>query len=333
MVAGECRHAKPDQHSSAAIRIAHRGLREGLRLRPLDPATLDCLLALIDEGSFERAARRLSITQSAVSQRLRALEDQLGQRVLVRERPLRLTAAGTVLLRHARQMQAMHGDLARELGALSPPAGQVAIAVNADSLATWVLPALDPLVREGVSLELIVDDQDFTHEGLREGRVLGCVSSLSEPLHGCRASPLSVMHYVAAASADFIARELGGRADGVQAGNFARLPFVVFNRKDGLQARWVEQAFGVREPRLIERCVPSSEAFLQAVSMGWGIGMLPLVQAHAALARGELVALQPQVGIDVALYWHRWHLGADHPGSGAQLLDRIGAALAAGAPP
>lgn len=309
-------------------------------MRPPDPAALECLLALIDEGSFERAARRLSVTQSAVSQRLRALEDQLGQRVLVRERPLRLTAAGTVLLRHARQMQALHGDLARDLGALAPPAGRVAIAVNADSLATWVLPALDALVREGLSLELIVDDQDFTHEWLREGRVLGCVSSLSEPLHGCRASPLWVMRYVAAASKEFVARELGGRADGVHAGNFARLPFVVFNRKDGLQARWVEQAFGVREPRLIERCVPSSEAFLQAVCMGWGIGMLPLVQAHAALARGELVPLQPQVGIDVALYWHRWHMGtdkgtdkgADSPGSGVQVLDRIGAALAAGAP-
>jgi LysR family transcriptional regulator (chromosome initiation inhibitor) len=305
-------------------------------MRTPDPAALDCLLALIDEGSFERAARRLAITQSAVSQRLRALEDQLGQRVLVRERPLRLTPAGTVLLRHARRLQALQGELARELDSMAQAQPRIAVAVNADSLATWVLPALDPLVREGLLLELMVDDQDFTHEWLREGRVLGCVSTVSEALNGCRATALAVMHYVAAASPGFVATHLGGRADGVTTANFARVPFVVFNRKDDLQAQWVERAFGVREPRLVERFVPSSEAFLQAVMLGWGIGMLPLTQARGALDRGDLVALQPQVGVDVALYWHQWRLGdadaaAPEPGRG-HLLDRIGAALALGAP-
>jgi LysR family transcriptional regulator (chromosome initiation inhibitor) len=309
-------------------------------MRAPDPAALDCLLALIDEGSFERAARRLSITQSAVSQRLRALEEQLGQRVLVRERPLRLTPTGTVLLRHARQMQALQGELARELDDINPAAACIAVAVNADSLATWVLPALDPLVREGLLLELVVDDQDFTHEWLREGRVLGCVSTVSEPLNGCRVTALGVMPYVAAASPGFIDAQLGGRADGLTPANFAQLPFVVFNRKDDLQAQWVERVFGVREPRLVERFVPSSEAFMRAVALGWGIGMLPLAQAREALARGELVALQPRVPVDVALYWHQWRLGegegeaggpAAHPRR-AHLLDRIGSALAAGVP-
>ena len=136
-------------------------------MNAFDPAALECLAALADAGSFERAAQRLSITQSAVSQRLRALETGLGRLLVVRSRPLRLTEPGKVLLRYARQMQAMRADLSRELGTTLGQDERLPIAVNADSLATWVLPALDEVVRdgqrEGYGLELVVDDQDFTN--------------------------------------------------------------------------------------------------------------------------------------------------------------------------
>ena len=171
------------------------------------------------------AAQRLSITQSAVSQRLRALETQVGQPLVVRSRPLRLTEAGKVLLRFARQLQALRVDVARELGERVAPQSRLAIAVNADSLATWVMPALDDLVqqglREGYGLELVVDDQDFTHDSLRQGAVLGCVSTVAEALQGCRVQPLGVMRYVAVASPGFLAAQLG---DGLHAGNFADTP-------------------------------------------------------------------------------------------------------------
>ena len=142
-----------------------------------DPAALDCLAALAGTGSFERAAEQLSVTQSAVSQRLRTLETGLGRLLVVRSRPLRLTEPGKVLLRYARQMQALRADATRELGTTQTRHERLPIAVNADSLATWVLPALDELVRqgqrEGFGLDLVVDDQDFTHDWLREGEVLG----------------------------------------------------------------------------------------------------------------------------------------------------------------
>ena len=160
----------------------------------LDPAALDCLAALAEAGSFERAAQLLSITQSAVSQRLRSLETQVGQLLVVRARPLRMTEAGKVLLRYARQLQALRADAARELGAIRMREEHLPIAVNADSLATWVLGALDPLVRagqrDGYGIELVVDDQDFTHDRLREGEVLGCVSTVSMALRGCTCQPL-----------------------------------------------------------------------------------------------------------------------------------------------
>ncbi|NRT58514.1 LysR family transcriptional regulator ArgP [Sphaerotilus uruguayifluvii] len=301
-------------------------------MKLLDPAALDCLAALVDEGSFERAAHRLAITQSAVSQRLRALEMQIGQPLVVRSRPLRLTGPGQVLLRYARQLQALRSDVARDLGEHIDIEDRVPIAVNADSLATWVLPALQPLVDDGISLELIVDDQDFTHDWLREGRVLGCVSTLAEALRGCRVTPLCSMRYVAVASPRFVERMIG--ASGLSRRHLAQVPFVVFNRKDDVQAQWVERALELPAPRLLQRYVPSSEAYVQAVERGWGIGVAAWPLVRSRVEAGTLRLLRPDVQVPVELHWHQWKLadavsaGTARPG----LLDRIGAALAAGVP-
>jgi len=299
-------------------------------MKDLDPAALDALAALADAASFERAAQRLAITQSAVSQRLRTLELQVGQPLVVRSRPLRLTEPGKLLLRFARQMQAMRADLAQELGDAPASDQRLPIAVNADSLATWVLPALDALVHEGLSLELVVDDQDFTHDWLRQGEVLGCVTSVSDALRGCRVVPLGAMHYTAVASPGFIDETL---PQGLTRSNFAQVPFLIFNRKDDMQQQWVSKAFGVRQPRLSERYVPSSEAYVRAAAMGWGIGVVPELQARPLLDSGALVALRPDDRLAVRLYWHQWKLGPDGaaPSARVGLLDRVGDALLAGA--
>ncbi|MET0333441.1 MAG: LysR family transcriptional regulator ArgP [Rhizobacter sp.] len=299
-------------------------------MKDLDPAGLDCLAALADDGHFERAAQRLAITQSAVSQRLRALEAQVGQLLVVRSRPLRLTDAGKVLLRFARQLHALRADVALELGEGPLGSQRLPIAVNADSLATWVMPALNAVVQAGAPMELVVDDQNFTHDWLREGAVLGCVSTVSTALRGCRVVPLGTMRYTAVASPGFIARML---PKGLDRGNFAHVPFLVFNRKDDMQTQWVSRAFGVRQPRLQESFVPSSEAYVRAALMGWGVGVVPELQVDGLLARGDLMALRPEVGLNVKLYWHQWRLGpaGAAPSERVALLDRIGDALVAGA--
>jgi LysR family transcriptional regulator (chromosome initiation inhibitor) len=308
----------------------------------LDPAALECLAALAEAGSFERAAQLLSITQSAVSQRLRALETQVGQLLVVRSRPLRMTEPGKVLLRYARQLQALRADAVRELGATQMREERLPIAINADSLATWVLGALDPLVhagqREGYGLELVVDDQDFTHDRLREGEVLGCVSTVSLALRGCTCQPLGHMRYIAVASPAFVELTM---PRGLNEANFAKLPFIVFNRKDDMQAQWVSSAMGVRGPRLKERFVPSSEAGARAAVMGWGIAVIPELLARPHLDAGALVAIRPEVTIDVALYWHQWKLGTGIdtavPADGVPalgrpgLMEQIGQALIKGA--
>jgi len=199
--------------------------------------------------------------------------------------------------------------------------------------------------REGYGLELIVDDQDFTHERLREGEVLGCVSTVSLALRGCTCQPLGRMRYIAVASPGFVA---GTMPEGLNPANFPRLPFIVFNRKDDMQAQWVAAAMHVREPRLKERFVPSSEAGARAAVMGWGVAVIPELLARPHLDAGALVAIRPEVTIDVALYWHQWKLGTGldegAPAVGATraaavaaaparpgLMEQIGQALIAGA--
>ena len=292
-------------------------------MRTFDPDALECLASIVEEGGFERAAVRLSVTQSAVSQRLRALEAQIGTVLLVRSRPVKPTAAGRLLIKHAMQMRLLRADLETDLQDLTPATkgsreeDRVSIAVNADSIATWVLPAVGPLVSEGLPLEIITDDQDFTHEWLREGQVLGCVTTLKLALRGCKVLPLGDMHYVAVASADYARQHC---PQGLTSHNFRDIAFVAFNRKDDLQADFVGRACGLRRVTLSQRFVPSSEGQVRAVLAGWGASVVPEMLVRELLQRGDLVNLAPQIALPVSLYWHCWNLDSE-------VIDRLTSAL------
>ena len=280
-------------------------------MRTFDTDALECLASIVEEGGFERAATRLSITQSAVSQRLRALEAQVGTVLLVRSRPVKPTSAGRLLIKHAMQMRLLRADLETDLHDLTPGSGaaneddRISIAVNADSVATWALPALDPLVQAGLPLEIITDDQDFTHEWLREGQVLGCVTTLKQALRGCKVLPLGAMRYVAVASHAYAKAHC---PQGLDAHNFRHVPFIAFNRKDDLPSDFVSRALGLRAVTLIQRFVPSLEGQVSAALAGWGVGVLPEIRVRSLLASGELVNLAPQSDLPIDLYWHCWNL-------------------------
>ena len=277
-----------------------------------DPDALECLAAIVEEGGFERVAVRLSITQSAVSQRLRSLEVQVGTVLIVRSRPLKPTTAGRLLLKHAMQMRLLRADLERDLKDLAPgvagAAGEderISIAINADSIATWVLPALSPLAHQGLGLEIITDDQDFTFEWLREGRVLGCVTTLRAALRSCKVESLGSMRYVAVAEPDYAARCC---PEGLSPHNFNTLPFIAFNRKDDLQGEFVASVCGLKHVSLSQLYVPSSEGQVRAVLAGWGVSVLPELKVRQHLREGTLVDIMPGRSLPVALYWHCWNL-------------------------
>lgn len=280
-----------------------------------DPAALECLAAIVEEGGFERAARRLSITQSAVSQRLRSLEAAVGTVLVVRTRPLRPTAAGQLLLKHTKQLRLLRADLDRDLQELAPSSAagaredeRVSIAINADSIATWALPALGDLARQRLPFEIIADDQDFTQEWLREGSVLGCVTTLGQALRGCKVVPLGTMRYIAVAHPQY-ARERLPRGLGPH--NFREPTFIAFNRKDDMQAEFIAAACGLKRVSLNQVFVPSSEGQVRAVLAGWGVSAVPELLVRGLLQQRQLVDVGNGHGLHVQLYWHCWNLQSE----------------------
>lgn len=293
-----------------------------------DPDALECLAAIVEEGGFERAAQRLSITQSAVSQRLRALEAQVGTVLIVRSRPLKPTAAGQLLLKHTKMMRLLRADLERDLKELAPSSlggsredERISIAINADSIATWAMDALKDLVCLGLPLEIITDDQDFTQEWLREGQVLGCVTTLKLALRGCKVVPLGAMNYIAVAETSYALQHY---PDGMTAYNFRNSPFVAFNRKDDMQCEFVGKVFGLKRVALNQIFVPSSEGQVRAALAGWGVSVVPELLAREHIAQGRLVNLAPKHVLPIGLYWHCWNLTSD-------VLDALSNALLAAA--
>ncbi|GAB3866337.1 ArgP/LysG family DNA-binding transcriptional regulator [Nocardioides maradonensis] len=271
-----------------------------------DPAQLETLLAIVEEGTFDAAARRLHLTPSAVSQRVRALEGAAGQVLLRRTTPATATPAGEPLLRLARQHRLLEEEAAAALG--GETAGDLAVAVNADSLATWFRPVLTTVAERGqIALRLSIEDQAYSHELLQRGEVLAAVTSQPDPVQGCTVEPLGALRYTPAAAPDLIERHRRGRR-GRRGRSVDRstLPMVVFNEKDHLQ----DEVLGDARPPVVHR-VPSTADFYEAIRCGLGWGMLPHGQLAAGVANGEVARLPGSRPVDVPLFWQRWRLGSD----------------------
>jgi LysR family transcriptional regulator (chromosome initiation inhibitor) len=265
----------------------------------LNPAQLDALVAIADHGSFDAAARQLRITPSAVSQRIRALESATGQVLISRGTPCRPTPHGEWLVRLGRQTRLLYDEASQALTAGT--AVELPVAVNADSLAVWFHDVLAEAARwDSTAIRLLVEDQAHSQELLRSGDVLAAVTSDPAPVQGCTAEPLGALRYVPAA-----APWLADRWRRRDSPDWAAMPVVTFNDKDGLQGDLL-RCQGVAEPPVVHQ-VPSSADFYQAVRIGLGWGMLPEPQARADLAAGRLALLSSNV-IDVPLHWQRWRI-------------------------
>ena len=271
----------------------------------LDESLLAAIAAVAREGSFERAARVLHVTPSAVSQRVRLLEERIGAALIVRGQPCVPTEIGGRLCRHAALVSVLEAELRRELPMLPQEPTDVLqanlrIAVNADSLATWFVDAMKDFGRENTTLlSLTLDDEDQTAAWLRRGHVLAAVTSLRAPVQGCRSRRLGVLRYVATASPDFVRRWFNA---GVTADALTQAPSLVFDRNDKLESHWARRQVG-RDVQLPAHRLPSARAFVDAAlaGVGWALNPLALVQSH--LKSGTLVQLIADTPVDVPLHW------------------------------
>ncbi|MGP2436226.1 LysR family transcriptional regulator ArgP [Streptomyces sp. JW3] len=290
----------------------------------LDDLPLDqvrTLLAVVDEGTFDAAAAALHVTPSAVSQRVKALEQRTGRVLLLRTKPVRPTPSGAVLVRLARQVAWLARDAHAELGLSG--AGEpvrVSVAVNADSLATWFLAALTRVPRDPpLCFELRREDETHTAALLREGLVMAAVTSSPDAVPGCSVRPLGRMRYLPVAAPEFAARYLGGPLREA----LGAAPVVTFDRRDDLQDGLVRRLGGAAASAA-RHYVPTSEGFVEAVAAGLGWGVVPEPQAAPLLRAGRLTEPAPGTTVDVPLYWQQWKL--DSPA-----LAAVAEAVAAGA--
>ena len=263
----------------------------------MDPAQLAALAAIHRRGSFEAAAGVLGVTPSAISQRLKALEDRMGCVLIRRGSPCVATPPGLRLIRHHDEIAALEAALAQDLqmGASGPVT--LRLAVNADSLATWVIPALAAV--DGALFDLVIDDQAHSQDWLRRGEVAAAVTSHPGPLQGCETVALGCLRYRATASPAFMARWM---PEGATRATMTLAPGLTFSDKDSLQAEWIQRNFGKSLVFPTHR-LASSQGFVDAAlsGLGWGMNPDPLISEH--LAGGRLVELVPQTPLDVPLYW------------------------------
>lgn len=308
---------------------------------------LSTLRALVSAGSFEAAATQLRITSSAVSQRVKAMEITAGRVLVQRTTPVRLTSAGDVLLRFARQIDLLEADALRALDVADTAATPVTVslAVNADSLATWFLDALTGLGARAeradgsgdgtrakqedpagdhpgahIAFDLHREDQENTTTLLRAGTVMAAVTSTREAVQGCTVEALGVMRYRAVATPAFAARWLGAPAD---LRHLGAAPVVTFDRDDDLQRRFVVRHAGAGHSGAVH-LIPTSDDFARAVIRGFGWGLLPEQQCLAELGAGTLMELAPEHPLDLPLYWQRWNIASP-------LLDAVSTAVRDGA--
>ena len=278
----------------------------------LDYPSLSALAAVVREGSFERAARALSVTSSAVSQRVKLLEDRLGSVLVVRGRPCVPTDTGRLLCRHIEQVAMLEQDLRNTLPRLAQgvPEGSspaIRLAVNDDSLGTWFVGAMAKFLESDAALlDIVLDDQENTLEWLRSGDVLAAVTVTARAIQGCNSVPLGRLRYVAAASPTFVRRYF---AAGVNAVSVASAPMINFNRKDRLQSQWVHRVCG-RHVDTPVHWLPSTHAAIEAAIAGIGWGMNPAVLVRPHLRAGTLVEIVPGRVLSVPLYWQYARLQA-----------------------
>ncbi len=287
----------------------------------LDTRQCEAFLAAAETGSFDLAAARLNVTPSAVSQRIAALETALGAPLLVRSRPCRTTTTGQLLLVHLRRSRLLEDEFLGELGDAGQGGPlQVAIAVNNDTLATWLLPGIGEfLLAQNITVDIVLDEQNYTYALLEKGLAVAGISSEPRAMRGCTVQPLGSMRYRMLASPQFAARWFPAGFNRTAA---KAAPVIVFSRKDSLQADFILAQLGLMTGAYPVHYVPASDPFMQAIRLGLGYGMLPPQQYGDLIERGELVDLAPGLYTDVPLYWHAWRVQSPK-------LERLGQAVVA----
>ncbi|WP_166167219.1 LysR family transcriptional regulator ArgP [Acinetobacter sp. SA01] len=272
----------------------------------LSSKSCEAFLAVAESGSFDEAAQRLCLTASAVTLRVQTLEKDLGQILLLRERPCRVTQAGQKLLEHLQHQRLREQNLLQQFMGQSSQHEfhQFSIATNADSLSTWLLKVLQStLIEHKIILKLSLDDQTQTHQLLETGLVNACISTESTAMKGCEVHDLGQMTYRMVATSSFVERWF---KNGIHRDALKHAPAIIFNGKDLMHHQVILNLFGLNQQSYPHYFIPSSTTFVEAVHLGLGFGLVPEYQIGDDLQTGKLIEIMPNAKTEMKLYWHHW---------------------------
>ncbi|OUR60131.1 transcriptional regulator ArgP [Colwellia sp. 39_35_sub15_T18] len=295
-------------------------------MKEFDYKLLSALATIIEVQSFELAAKKLFISQSAISQRIKLLEENIGQPMLIRSQPIELTAVGAQLLSHYKKVKQLENELLPQLLPDNPIKPiRITLAVNADSIATWFIKALTGVLENHlIELNLLIEHEERTLDKLRSGEAIGAVSVEKTPLKGYRSFELGKMNYCLVASKHFQQKYF---SDGVNSSSLKMAPAISYDHKDDMHVRFITQHFDLAASEYYCHCVRSSEAFVELAKQGVAYCLLPELQIKNELASGELVKVCPDKSLVETLYWHSWVLVKGVNKKISQEITRVGQAL------
>ncbi|GAA5232688.1 LysR family transcriptional regulator [Verticiella sediminum] len=248
-------------------------------------------------GSFTTAASELSLTQSAVSRQIRALEEALGAELFVRERQtVRLTLAGENYALQVRDALTRIANASLEFRA-SPTGGALNLALPPTFGARWLVPRL-PAFRAAhpdIAVNLVSQLHNFEDDGVDAAIQFGepqRPGTESARLMGERVLPLC-------------SPALRTRHAFAQALELLDAPLLHLESRPDAWERWF-RAQGVDVGRVPGMLVDQYEFVGQAALAGLGVGLLPTFMFEAELAAGRLVPAWGEPQASTGCYHLMW---------------------------
>lgn len=279
----------------------------------MDLFQLETFMAVADERSFSRAAKRLHRTQPAISQVIRKLEEDVEEVLFDRAgREAILTTAGEVLRTYAERLLNLRGEAAIALSEFrSLQRGHLNLAAN-EYTSLYLLPVLNAFRRLSPQIKVTVQRSlasRMTEELMQHAVEFGIVSYRPDDpqirsIMVYRDDLVFVLHprHPLALAKEVSIHQLGAEN------------FIAHNIPSPLRRKVVQAFRRHRTPLNMAVELPSLEAIKRFVAMENGVALLPSLTAHAEIERGELVQVRvPELVMEHRLRLvHRRHATLSH---------------------
>jgi len=262
-----------------------------MTLRRIDERTLECVVAIYEEGSIRAAADAVNVAPSAISRRLSGLEIQIGARLFERfSTGLRATPVAEALVRYARERRHLSDLLDTEIDLLrGGEGGRVSVAVGEGYLSGVITQAIRPFHAQhpGVQVSLETGSTSEVIQAIEENRVdvgLAYNAPANKTIDVIANAPAPLCAILP------VGHELA-RWTRLSLGDVEPYPLALLDGRHGVR-RLFDMACNVEDVSATIRLECNSiPALRRYVASGSGIGVLPKFAAEPELSDGVVKAV------------------------------------------